>query len=115
MKSIIIAISLLLVTSSYAKSLEEIYSNAKRVKRSSFIGKELVSFEMYAGPTSRWKRLPNGDTLQYWDSKMIGFFVSKGDDGMGSQCILILKTDKNKIIKDIRIVEDGIACGPALR
>ena len=117
MKKSLIVVSLLIATlsSSTAKSLEDIYAHAKPVRKTSLIGKKLVYFEMYAGNTSRWKSLPNGDTLQYWDSRMAGFFVTKGDDGMGTQCILILKTDSRKRIVDVRIVEDGIACGPALR
>lgn len=117
MKKLLIVVSLLIgtVSISQAKSLEDIYNHAKPVNKTSLIGKKLVYFEMYAGNTSRWKNLLNGDTLQYWDSRMAGFFITKDDDGMGSQCILILKTDNRKVIKDVRIVEDGIACGPALR
>ena len=117
MKKILIAVSLLTgtISVSSAKSLEYIYTHAKAVRKTSLIGKKLVYFEMYAGNTSRWKTLPNGDTLQYWDSRMAGFFVTRGDDGMGTQCILILKTDRKKVIEDVKIVEDGIACGPALR
>ncbi len=117
MKKLLIVVSLLIgtVSISQAKSLEDIYNHAKPVNKTSLIGKKLVYFEMYAGNTSRWKNLPNGDTLQYWDSRMAGFFVTRGDDGMGTQCILILKTDNKKRILDVRIVEDGIACGPALR
>ena len=117
MKSLVIYSMLLLATISIidAKSLEEIYNQASPVRKTSLIGKKLVYFEMYAGNTSRWKTLPNGDTLQYWDSRMAGFFITRDDDGMGSQCILILKTDNKKRIKEVRVVEEGIACGFALR
>ena len=98
-----------------AKSLEEIYNKASPVRKTSLIGKKLVYFEMNSGPTSRWKTLANGDTLQYWDSRRAGLLVSRDDDGMGSQCILILKTDNRKVIKNVKIVENGIACGFALR
>lgn len=95
-------------------SLVEMMQRGKAV-RSSFIGRKLSAFELYAGPTYKWKNLPNGDSIQYWRSDIAGFVASRGDDGQGTLCRLIILTDAQKYIKEIRVVEDGIACGPALR
>jgi hypothetical protein len=95
-------------------SLVEMMERGKPV-RSSFIGRKLTAFELYAGPTYKWKNLPNGDSIQYWRSDIAGFGASRGDDGQGTLCRLIILTDAQKYIKEIRVVEDGIACGPALR
>ena len=113
-KKLLFVLLLISTISLYAESLEQMFATAKPA-RSSYIGKKLVAFEMNNGPTVSWKTLPNGDTLQYWRSDLAGLTVTWRVDGQGTLCRLIIKTDSKKVINSIKIVEDGIACGVALR
>ena len=83
--------------------------------RSSYIGKRFMSFEMNNGPSYKWKKLKDGGSLQWWRSDLAGCCTGRWDDGQGNRCELLIQLDANKVIRTIRILEDGIACGIALR
>jgi len=83
--------------------------------QSSYIGKRWAAFEFNNGPSFKWKKLPDGGSLQYWRSDIAGCCVGRDDDGEGSRCDLLIRLDEKKIIREIRIIEEGIACMQALR
>jgi hypothetical protein len=82
---------------------------------SSYIGKRWMMFELNNGPSYKWKKLPDGSSIQYWRSDIAGCCVGRYDSGQGNRCDLVIRLDAKKVIRQINIVEDGIACGYALR
>ncbi|WP_457606332.1 hypothetical protein [Nitratifractor sp.] len=83
---------------------------------SSYIGKRFVTFELNNGSANRWEKLKDGGSLQYWDSLSAGCCTGGRDgDGMGNRCKLLIRLDKNSFVREIRILENGMACGVALR
>jgi hypothetical protein len=82
---------------------------------SSYIGKRWAAFELNNGPSYKWKKLPDGSSIQYWRSDLARCCIGRADDGWGNRCALVIKLDKNKIIRQINVTEEGIACGYALR
>lgn len=101
-------------SSATASELQDMMRNAKPVS-SSYIGKRWMAFSMNNGPSFKWEKLPDGGTLQYWRSDIAGVGVSRYDDGMASMCRLIIRTDMDNRIVEIGMLENGSACGPALR
>ena len=83
--------------------------------RSSYIGKRFMSFEMNNGPSYKWKKLEDGGSLQWWRSDLAGCCVGRWESGQGNRCELLIVLDPKKVIRQIRILEDGMACGRALR
>jgi hypothetical protein len=83
--------------------------------RSSYIGKKWMAFEFNNGPSYRWEKLKDGGSLQYWRSDIAGCCIGNDDDGAGSRCDLLIRLDADRIIREIRITEHGIACPYALR
>jgi len=83
--------------------------------RSSYIGKRFMSFEMNNGPSYKWKKLQDGGSLQWWRSDIAGCCVGRWGSGQGNRCELLIQLDAKKVIRQIRILEDGMACGIALR
>ncbi len=83
--------------------------------KSSYIGKRWTAFELNNGPSYKWKKLPDGGMIQYWRSDLARCCIGRADDGWGNRCALVVKVDKNRIIRQINVTEEGIACGFALR
>jgi len=84
--------------------------------KSSYIGKRWMSFELNNGPSYKWKKLPDGGSIQYWRSDLARCCIGRYDGGgQGNRCELVVRLDKNKIVRQINVVEDGMACGVALR
>ncbi|WP_292664352.1 hypothetical protein [Nitratifractor sp.] len=83
--------------------------------RSSYIGKRFMAFEMNNGPSYKWKKLADGGSLQWWRSDLAGCCVGRYESGIGNRCELLIKLDAQKVIKQIRILDDGSACNRALR
>jgi len=83
--------------------------------RSSYIGKRFMSFEMNNGPSYKWKKLEDGGSLQWWRSDLAGCCTGRWDDGLGNRCELLIQLDAKKVIRRISILENGMACGVALR
>ncbi|WP_456429155.1 hypothetical protein [Nitratifractor sp.] len=83
--------------------------------RSSYIGKRFMTFEMNNGPSYKWKKLADGGSLQWWRSDLAGCCVGRYESGVGNRCELLIELDKNRIIRQIRILENGSACHVALR
>lgn len=86
-----------------------------RPARSSYIGKKWVAFELNNGPSHKWEKLPDGGSIQYWRSDIAGCCVGRYDGGQGNRCEIVVRLDKEKRIRQINIIEDGMACGYALR
>ena len=82
---------------------------------SSYIGKKWVAFELNNGPSYKWKKLPDGGSLQYWRSDIAGCCTGRYENGQGNRCDLLVRLDKNKVIREVRILERGMACSIALR
>ncbi|WP_457603156.1 hypothetical protein [Nitratifractor sp.] len=83
--------------------------------RSSYIGKRFMAFEMNNGPSYKWKKLADGGSLQWWRSDLAGCCVGRYESGVGNRCELLIELDKNRVIRQIRILEHGSACNVALR
>jgi len=83
--------------------------------RSSYIGKSWMSFEMNNGPSFKWKKFKDGSSIQYWRSDLAGCCTGRYHNGLDNLCYLIIKVDSRKIIRSIKVIEDGSACIFALR
>ena len=83
--------------------------------RSSYLGKRFMAFEMNNGPSYKWKKLPDGGSLQWWRSDLAGCCVGRYESGIGNRCELLIQLDKKKTIRQIRILDYGQACDVALR
>lgn len=83
--------------------------------RSSYIGKRYMMFELNNGPSYKWKKTTDGGSLQWWRSDLAGCCVGRYESGQGNRCELLIRLDSKKVIREIRILEDGMACGIALR
>jgi len=108
-KSSLIIAAMLSAASVWAGSLPG------RPVSSSYIGKRWMMFELNNGPSHKWKKLPDGSSIQYWRSDLAGCCVGRFDSGQGNRCDLVIRLDTKKVIRQINIVEDGMACGYALR
>ena len=98
----------------HSSELCDMLSGARAVG-SSYIGKRIMIFEMDNGHSYLEERLSEGGKLYYWRSDIAGAGIDRYDDGQASLCRLIIKTDRNKIIRYIGVIEDGSACGPVLK
>jgi hypothetical protein len=82
---------------------------------SGYIGKRWMAFEMNNGPSYKWKKLPDGSSIQYWRSDLAGCCTGRWESGIGNRCDLVIRLDKNKVIRQINVTEWGMACNFALR
>lgn len=82
---------------------------------SSYIGKRFMAFEMNNGPSYKWTKRRDGTSLQWWRSDLAGCCVGRYESGMGNRCELLIELDRNRVIRQIRILEWGSACNTALR
>jgi len=109
-RKIVIAFALLCLGGvGYAESLP-----GKPV-RSSYIGKRWMAFEMNNGPSYKWKKLPDGGSIQIWRSDIAGCCVGRYESGLANRCDLLIRLDSKKKIREIRVLEWGMACNTALR
>ena len=83
--------------------------------RSSYIGKRWMNFELNNGPSYKWEKLPDGGSIQYWRSDLARCCIGRWNDSFGDRCGLVIRLDKNKVIRQINVTEEGMACGTALR
>ncbi len=83
--------------------------------RSSYIGKRWMAFEMNNGPSYKWEKLPDGGSIQIWRSDIAGCCVGRYESGVGNRCDLLIRLDSKKRIREIRVLEWGMACNRALR
>jgi hypothetical protein len=56
---------------------------------SSYIGKRWAAFELNNGPSYKWKKLPDGSSIQYWRSDLARCCIGRADDGWGNRCALV--------------------------
>jgi len=83
--------------------------------KSSYIGRRWMNFELDNGPSYKWKKLPDGGSIQYWRSDLAQCCTGRYYDGFGDRCSLVIRLDKERKIRQINIVEDSVACGIALK
>jgi hypothetical protein len=83
--------------------------------RSSYIGKSWMSFEMNNGPSFKWKKFKDGSSIQYWRSDLAGCCTGRYYSGIENLCYLVIKVDSRKVIRSIKVIEDGSACIFALK
>ncbi len=112
--TLIVPVIVLALFSLFANAKGENTSRSNESVKSSYIGKRYTAFELNTGPSYKRVKLPDGGVLHYWRSDLAGYFSAR-DDGQGSRCELRIYTDKNGIITDIKMIEEGIACLSALR
>ena len=88
-----------------------------RVAKSLYLNKRYMKFEVENGPSYRDVPLKDGSTMHYWRSdygNLIAIATGR-DDNYPDYCELALKTDRNKVVREIYILENSVLCGPILQ
>ena len=85
------------------------------VKKSLYLNKPLMKFEMDNGYTTLKKKLDNGSYIYTYRSDQGSIMANLFDFEGYPPCILEIKTNKDKIIKEIKIIEDDIKCAYILK
>jgi len=113
-KTLILLIALFLLFSGCAK-IQPTKSQPEVVKKSFYLNKSLMYFEMDNGYCYAREPLNNGGYKNYWQSDKGNILANLMDWDSYPYCKLALYTNKeNKIIK-IEIIEDSIHCAYALK
>ncbi len=86
------------------------------VKRSWYLNRSLMDFEMNNGFCYETKDLGNGESVCYYQSDRVGTIIQDlFDEDSYPYCKVALYTDSKKIIRKIEILEDDIKCARILR
>ena len=86
-----------------------------RVTKSHYLGKALMKFEMDNGFCYNRRALASGGYINYYQSSGVNIINSILDWDSYPECKLAIKTNKDKIITQINILEDDIKCAYILR
>lgn len=89
----------------------------RQVGKSLYLNKRYMKFEVDNGPSYRDVRLPDGSVMHYWRSdygNLIAAALGR-DDSYPDYCELVLRTDKNGIVREITVLEESIICGGVLK
>ena len=87
------------------------------VRKSLYLNKRLMKFEMDNGYCYRRVALKNGNTLHYWRSdtgRLISIATGR-DDNFPDYCELALETDPARVIRKIYIIEPSVICNTVLK
>jgi len=85
-------------------------TNYNSVKKSWYLNRDLATFEVNNGFCYAREKSSDGGYLNYWKSSSVRDLF---DDSL--ECRLILKTNKNNIVKEIKIIDYSFACATVLR
>ena len=85
-------------------------NNGYLVKKSLYLNKELIKFEIDNGYCKSRKAMPDGGYINYYISDSGNIIANMLDWDSYPPCKLAIKTDKDGIIKEIRVIEDDIKC-----
>jgi len=84
------------------------------VKKSWYINRDLATFEVNNGFCYAREKSSDGGYLNYWKSGSVRDLFGEGSDD-SLECRLMLKTNKNNIVKEIKIIDYSFACATVLR
>jgi hypothetical protein len=90
------------------------YTDSTIVKKSFYLNKELVKFEMDNGYCYYRKKIKNG-YLNYYKSDKGNILADMLNWDSYPPCELEIKTDNKEVIKQIKILQDNIKCAYILR
>jgi len=85
------------------------------VRKSFYLNKPLVQFEMDNGYCYSREPLNGGGYINYWQSDKGNIIANLMDWDSYPYCKLALYTNKDNIITKIEILEDSIKCAYALK
>ena len=86
------------------------------VHKSLYLNKRLMKFVMDNGAPYKEVKLANGEVIHYWRSDLSSFspaFRRRWRDM--DVCEIALRTDKNRVIRQIQIIEDSSICFGVLK
>ncbi|WP_456457825.1 hypothetical protein [Nitratifractor sp.] len=87
------------------------------VHKSLYLGKPYMKFVMDNGPSYRDEKLPDGSTIHYWRSDFGNLIaVATGRDDSGEDyCELALRTNPEKTVERIQILQESLRCNGVLK
>jgi hypothetical protein len=85
------------------------------VNKSFYLNKPLLTFELNNGSCNSKKPTPDGGYINNWQSDSGNIIANALNWNSYPYCKLELTTDKNSIVRKIRILENDIKCAYVLR